>query len=442
MDDKSEIELLILCLREEETGAKKERLRRVTDNQWEVVCQAACDFCLAPLLYGTLRPLTKGIGLPSGVERRLREIYLNSAARNIRLYSELSKVLKSLKDADISVIPLKGAYLAEVIYGDTALRPMNDIDLMVRQEDFRKTIELLTSKGYRAEGNTKPEDVFSVRQHYPPLRRKGGISIEVHWTLIKPKLNGLIMPPHPALSRQGRGDNVISQHAAGHHWIAEGIWHRTKPGVVANVEILVLSPEDLIIHLCIHAALHHGLEGQLRSLFDVARTVRCYKNEISWPLVCNLTKSWGAERSVYLAMMLAAGYAGLSVPEDPLAMIRPEGNLSGIVPIAERLLFNRSRILLSRHVAKLWEQQGLSNKFRYLLKRFFLPKAEIAVSYGVPSNSIKVYLYYLMRWQDVFRRHLRNVVRALLREQAISTDLEVSLKENALLRWLSNEKGR
>ncbi len=481
MNDKSEIELLLLCLREEEPGIKKERLRGVADNQWEVVCQAACDFGLAPLLYSTLRPLIKDIGLPAGAERRLREIYLNSAARNMRLYSELSKVLRSLKGADIPVIPLKGAYLAEVIYGDTALRPMNDIDLMVRQEDFRKTIELLTNKGYRAEGNAKPEDVFSVQQHYPPLTSRNGFSIEVHWTLIQPKLNGLIMPPHPPLSREGRGEtnwlspcmlhpvfsregrgrfpcyrsynghsalsrvgrgnNVIPQHAAGRHWIAEGIWHRTKPGVVANVEILVLSPEDFIIHLCIHAALHHGLVGQLRSLFDIARTVRCYKDEISWPLMCDLTRSCGAERSVYLAMTLAARHAGLSVPEDPLATIRPEGNMPGIVPIAESFLFNRSRILLSRHVAGLWEQQGLFNKFRYLLKRFFLPTAQIAVSYGVPSNSIKVYFYYLMRWRDIFRRHLRNIVRALLLEQAISADLEVSIKENALLRWLSNEKG-
>lgn len=432
MDEKSGTELLIRCLREEETSVKKERLRSIAGHQWEAVCQASLDFGLAPLLYSTLRPLTKGIGLPAGVESRLREVYLSSAARNVRLYSELSRVLKALRDAEIPVIPLKGSYLAEVVYGDTALRPMNDIDLMVRQEDFRKTIELLMSREYRAEGNVRPEDVFAVQQHHPPLTGRSGIPIEVHWTLTQPKLNGL--------SREGRGNNAIPQHAAGHHWIAEGIWRRAKPRMLSGVEVLVLSPETLIIHLCAHAVLYHCLGGQLRSLFDIARTIRFYANDIDWPLMRDLARLWGAERSVYLALALAGRYAGISGPECFMTDIRPKNNTPEIFEIAETFLFNRS-LIISRHVAKLWEQKGLIHKCRYLLGRFFLPRIEIAVCYGVPSNSMKVYLYYLMRWRDIVRRHLRTVAKVLCREQGATKDLEISIRQNILLSWLSNEKG-
>jgi hypothetical protein len=439
MDKKSEVELLIRCLREEETSVKKERLRSIAGHQWEAACQTSLDFGLAPLLYSTLRPLTKGIGLPAGVESRLREVYLSSAARNVRLYSELARVLKALKDADIPVIPLKGSYLAGVVYGDAALRPMNDIDLMVRQEDFRKTIELLMSREYRAEGKARPEDVFAVQQHHPPLTGRSGIPIEVHWTITQPKLNSLIMPPHPALSREGRENNVIPQHAAGHHWIAEGIWHRARHDMVANVKVPVLSPEDLIIHLCIHAVQHHRLEGQLRSLFDIARTIRFYADDIDWPLMRDLARLWGAERSVYLALALAGRYAGISGPGCFMTDIGPKNNTPEIFEIAETFLFNRS-FIISRHVAKLWEQKGLIHKCRYLLGRFFLPRIEIAVCYGVPSNSMKVYLYYLMRWRDIVRRHLRTVAKVLCREQGATKDLEISIRQNILLSWLSNEK--
>jgi len=440
MDEKNGTELLIRCLREEETSVKKERLRKITAPEWDAVSQAAFHFSLAPLLYDRLRPFAEEVGLPADIERRLRGVYLSSAARNVRLYSELARVLKALKDADIPVIPLKGSYLAGVVYGDAALRPMNDIDLMVRQEDFRKTIELLMSREYRAEGKVRPEDVFAVQQHHPPLTGRSGIPIEVHWTITQPKLNSLIMPPHPALSREGRGNNVIPQHAAGHHWIAEGIWHRARHGMVANVKVPVLSPEDLIIHLCIHAVQHHRLEGQLRSLFDIARTVRFYAGHIDWPLMRDLAKLWGAERSVYLALALAGRYAGISGPDRFMTDIRPKNNTPEIFEIAETFLFNRS-LIISRHVTKLWEQKGLIHTCRYLLGRFFLPRIELAVHYGVPSNSMKVYLYYLMRWRDIVRRHLRTVARVLCRDQGATKDLEISIRQNVLLSWLSNEKG-
>jgi hypothetical protein len=415
MDEKSGTGLLIRCLREEDAVAKIERLGTLTGPEWEAVYRVSLHFGLTPLLYSTLRSFRKDIRLPADIERRLREVYLNSTARNMRLYSELSKVLKILTDAGIPVIPLKGAYLAEVVYRDRALRPMNDIDLMVRQDDFRKTIELFTDKGYRVEGKAVvPEDVFSVQQHYPPLTGKNGLSIEVHWTLTQPDLNDRIE--------------------------IKSIWHRTRPCMVANVDVLVLSPEDLILHLCIHAALHHGLGGQLRSLFDISRTIRFYTDDINWRFLSDLARLWGAERSVYLVLALAGRYAGIPVPEDFMADIRPENSVSEIFEIAETFLFNRSPIAIPRRVARLWEEKDFLRKCRYLLSRFFLPRIEIAVHYGVPSDSIKVYLYYFVRWRDIFRRHLRNVVRALWGKEEMKENLEISIKQNVLLNWLRDEK--
>lgn len=414
MDEKRGTELLIRCLREEDAAEKAERPGTLTGPEWEAVYQASLDFSLAPLLYDRLRPFRKEIGLPVDIEKRLRGVYLRTAASNMRLYSELSKVLKTLKDADILVIPLKGAYLAEVVYGDIALRPMSDVDLLVRQEDFRKTIELLTDKGYRAEGKAAPEDVFSVRQHYPPLTGKNGFSIEIHWTLTQPDLNDRIE--------------------------IKSIWHRTRPCMVANVDVPVLSPEDLILHLCIHAALHHGLGGQLRSLFDISRTIRFYTDDINWLFLSDLARLWGAERSVYLVLALADRYAGIPVPEGLMADIRSENSVSEIFEIAETFLFNRSRVVISRRVTKLWEEQNLLRKGRYLLSRFFLPAAEIGVHYGVPSNSIKVYLYYFIRWRDILRRHLLNVVRVIWGTREAAESLEISIRQNALVNWLRDEK--
>ena len=59
------------------------------------------------------------------------QVYLASAHRNLRLFGELRQILRAFNAAGLSVIPLKGACLAEMIYGNIALRPMVDVDLLL-----------------------------------------------------------------------------------------------------------------------------------------------------------------------------------------------------------------------------------------------------------------------------------------------------------------------
>jgi hypothetical protein len=62
---------------------------------------------------------------------------LYSALRNMRRCHELSKVLRILQNDGIPVIVLKGAALAEVVYGNIALRSMSDVDLLVKKGSIK-----------------------------------------------------------------------------------------------------------------------------------------------------------------------------------------------------------------------------------------------------------------------------------------------------------------
>ena len=66
----------------------------------------------------------------------MRSIYYNSAARNMRLYKQLENFLDKFATEKIPVIMLKGAHLAWTVYPNMALRPMADVDLLVRNEGF------------------------------------------------------------------------------------------------------------------------------------------------------------------------------------------------------------------------------------------------------------------------------------------------------------------
>ena len=84
------------------------------------------------------------------------------------------------------VIPLKGAFLAEAVYGDIALRPMADFDLLVKPPDLPRAVEILRQLGYESEQPFDPAAQRAGFQDMPPMRRPGGAVVELHWTLVTP----------------------------------------------------------------------------------------------------------------------------------------------------------------------------------------------------------------------------------------------------------------
>ncbi len=74
--------------------------------------------------------------MPKEVALALKTTYYQTAANNAVLFKELDRILAAFAEAEIPVIVLKGAALAQTLYPDPGLRPMGDLDLFVRPEDF------------------------------------------------------------------------------------------------------------------------------------------------------------------------------------------------------------------------------------------------------------------------------------------------------------------
>jgi hypothetical protein len=175
-------QLLLDCLRQDGRGVPVERLAALTGEGWESLLQAAGRHSLTPLLYHTLKPVMGAANAPPAIQASLRTSYLGSAARNMRLYHELGQVLAAFREAAIPVILLKGAYLAKFVYGNIALRPMSDIDLLIKPADIPRVWNVLAGLGYV----TAREDVGQSREHLSPFTKEGCASIEVHFSITDP----------------------------------------------------------------------------------------------------------------------------------------------------------------------------------------------------------------------------------------------------------------
>jgi hypothetical protein len=99
----------------------------------------------------------------------------------------------------------------------------------------------------------------------------------------------------------------------------DGIWARTRPARVAGHDVLALSPEDLLLHLSVHAGFHHGLHVAIRRLCDVAAVLE--REEIDWARFADTARRWGAEPFAAVILRLARDLLAAPVPDAALAPI-------------------------------------------------------------------------------------------------------------------------
>mgnify|MGYP001274443153 CR=1 FL=1 len=98
-----------------------------------------------PLLYRRL----EAAGLADPDMGRLRGIYRYHWCRNQLLLAELKRLLAALRERGVEVMLLKGAALIHRHYRDPGIRPMSDLDILVRPSDMGAVYALLRERGWQ-----------------------------------------------------------------------------------------------------------------------------------------------------------------------------------------------------------------------------------------------------------------------------------------------------
>jgi len=133
-DFSSEDRLLLCCARKELDDVCRQEIKHTLENEinWDLLLKSGKRHGILPLVYFHFKDMNE---IPLWVMEKLEDVYYRIAYRNMRIYTLLIKILNGLNARGIEVILLKGVELAEMIYGNIALRPMYDIDLLVKKED-------------------------------------------------------------------------------------------------------------------------------------------------------------------------------------------------------------------------------------------------------------------------------------------------------------------
>jgi hypothetical protein len=262
---------LLILFSGEDHLLEPHRLQAPDDQlDWESLIQVVACERVGPLLYYS----TKGQQIvPVPLRQSLKNTYLATAKRNLFLYHELQNVLHLLNEADIPVIILKGAALAESLYQNIALRPMRDLDLLVFPSDAARTVALLESAGYLR--GVEPQPGAALAYENQVALYKSGLEpylLEIHWSLF---------------------DSPYYQQMP-----MDWFWESAQEVDTPSGQLRILGSEAQIMHLCGHITLHHAQEPNLLWMHDLALFIHTHMVVLDWGLLLEKTQEFHLVLSV------------------------------------------------------------------------------------------------------------------------------------------------
>jgi len=210
----------------------------------------------------------------------------------------LAELLDACRDANLDLIVLKGAALAETIYPRPSLRLFGDLDVLVRASEAKRVRSLLEFLGYVGDARHWGElvDGQNCQVNFFKHPERGVVVVELHTQLVNnPFFFGMV------------------------RFEEEAVWARAESARLAGREALVLGPEDQLLHLCLHLACHYL--SAPRSLRDIDQL--CRARAIDWPLFLTIAGRSGAQVACFASLFSVQHLLGTPVPQSTLDELAP-----------------------------------------------------------------------------------------------------------------------
>ncbi len=268
------------------------------------------------------------------------------------LMHEVPKLIEALARQGVPVVLLKGASLRVTLY-EAGLRPMGDIDFLIRPSDRDTTALVLSALGYRCvtTPGTAPDPPWEAtwRQENAPH-----VWVEPHWAF---------WPLSP------------TRHAAA---LTE-MWQRALPATVDGVSTRVLGPEDALLHFCVHLPAHED-QRWLVPVCDIGALMQHHEGRWDWNALVERARVLGVSCFLDYSLRLAATAIDAPVPPELLAGLRREHSpTADLTRSALRTAPGRARTL----TLQVLSERGAVARTRLLIRWVFLPRHHITRRYRV-----------------------------------------------------------
>jgi len=254
---------------------------------WELFSNRVKSHRLGPLFS---RKLPGTLPIPNRLREKWENEYQRQLARAVLSGDCLREVLNLFARRGIETIVLKGGQLAETNYPHPALRPADDIDLLIRPGDARAAAAELDSAGFRLQEKSATANKYL----YPDTE----VFLEVHSDLQTP------VRRNPAFAIR-----------------IEDFWRGSIPARIAEAETRILSPEINLLYLAAHLS-HHSF-SRLIWFYDLFLIIEKSGKEIDWEKLSARAGEYRCAGQVYYPLLFTGFFFGRTAPPEALNRLSP-----------------------------------------------------------------------------------------------------------------------
>lgn len=221
------------------------------------------------------------------------------------LKEKASEVASLMYENGIPLVVLKNGGIMSDMIDDTAKCPMEDIDSLVKKEDFYKAHQILVENGFvfkfRSEfEKEKLDEAFrdGSTEYYFTMPDGNKMWFELAWRAIAGRWIRLDKEPN-----------------------VNDLFERVY--FAKDTKVGILSPEDNLLQVCVHTAKHSYVRSPgLRLHLDVERIVS--HKEIDWKLFVEKVKNASVKTSTYFSLLIPKNLFGTNIPEWVLEELKPK----------------------------------------------------------------------------------------------------------------------
>lgn len=235
----------------------------------------ACDQGLAALLWANLKNRGDLYLLNDEASECLGRYAWECAFRSQVAEEAMAGIAQCAVRSGVEVMFLKGAALARRYYPQVHNRPVNDVDIYVREEDLPGMASIMESLNYERTWVDASEWAYTSKEQPLP--------VEIHWRFV----NNRRLRENLREESQALWDNAITLDLPG--------------GAVRT-----LGNDDAFRHACVHAAQHHQF-SRLIWLVDMLQIIRAAASgNMTVAGLAGNPQSSGERMAIYGAMRILA----------------------------------------------------------------------------------------------------------------------------------------
>lgn len=281
------LELCRLSFTNEQAVRLDQLIRSVAD--WDYFTFLANEHGIAALTCHNLEKSGLLKLLPGKAAAFLKNALMLSLSRNAFHLETISEVLRILNNENIKVVLIKGMALELSIYGNSGLRQMSDVDILLSRNDCLHARNILISHGYSplpVKSVLHKLIILDVGKHLPSFL-KNGASVEIHHELF------------------GGNKNMLTKL----------LIHSSKAVQVKDERTYIPEPQLFFLYLVKHLSLHEmNNESQLRLYADLAGLISNHYDRIINYDLPDYAAMAGMSQILALNLGSLRGFFGIDFP--------------------------------------------------------------------------------------------------------------------------------